>query len=131
MTRRKKTKMDTQQRIDSALKTGMAIGGAMAIALVEQGTGMILGQAGDPGFPLDVAAAGNAEVLKSKLNTMHSIGIKDNEIVDIMITLDSQFHIIRPLASDRALFAYLVVRSDANLALARRGLAQIAAALKV
>ncbi len=51
---------------------------------------------------------------------MKSLDIK-GEIEDMLITLESQLHIIRPTAKHEDLFIYLVLdKAKANLALARR-----------
>lgn len=57
----------------------------------------------------------------------------DDVIEDILITLGSQYHLIRPLASSHgSLFLYLALdRSRANLALARHGLKRIETSLDV
>ncbi len=100
--------------LDSALST---IDGAIAIALVDYTSGMMLGSAGS-GINLEVAAAGNTEVVRAKLRTMENLGIKGN-IEDILITLDDQYHIVY-LVPAQKLFMYLVLTKDrANLAMAR------------
>jgi len=105
---------NVKSTLDSALSS---IDGAMAIALVDYTSGMILGSVGS-GVNLEVAAAGNTEVVRAKLRTMDNLGIKGN-IEDILITLDDQYHIIY-LISDQKLFMYLVLTKDrANLAMAR------------
>lgn len=97
----------------------MTIDGAMCAALVDSGSGMILGQIGT-GVDLEVAAAGNTEVVRAKLKTMRSLGLNDT-IEDILITLGKQYHILRPMEKHDGLFIYLVLdKGRSNLALARR-----------
>lgn len=81
---------------------------------------MALASGGNPGFDLNVAAAGSSNVVRAKLRTMQEIDI-DAEIEDIMITLSNQYHLIRALNSrdTSGLFVCLVLdRTSANLALA-------------
>ena len=92
--------------------------GAMAAAVVDSGSGMLLGAAGS-GIDLESAAAGNTEVVRAKLRTMKLLGLNDS-IDDMLVTLSSQYHIIRPLKKNPEVFIYLVLdRQKANLALAR------------
>jgi hypothetical protein len=108
----------------------MTVDGAMAVALVDGNSGMVLGQAGG-GVDLEVAAAGNTEVVRSKMKTMKALNLKD-EIEDILITLGKQYHIIRPVASKVGLFFYLVLdRTRSNLALARRKVLDVESTLKM
>jgi len=118
----------------SSIKQGldevMTIDGAMCAALVDSASGMILGQIGQ-GVDLEMAAAGNTEVVRAKMKTMKSLGLNDL-IEDILITLGKQYHIIRPLARKEGLFLYFVLdKTKSNLALARRKLTDTEAALVV
>ena len=116
--------------ISTSLKHLMEIDGAMGSCIVDYGSGMSLGSVG-AGVDLDLAAAGNSEVVKAKMKTMKSLGIK-GEIEDILITLNTQFHIIRPTAKHSGLFIYLVLdKNKANLALARRSVLAVEAILEV
>ena len=49
---------------------------------------------------LDVAAAGNTEVVRAKMRTMESLRL-DDSIEDILITLQKQYHLIRLLKNSR------------------------------
>lgn len=116
--------------INASLETLLAVDGAKAAALVDSSTGMLLGGVGS-GIDLETAAAGNTEVVRAKLRTVKSLGL-DDSIDDILITLSSQFHIIRPLAKTPEVFIYFVLeRSKANLALARIKAKEVDAALEL
>ena len=107
------------------------IDGFVGAALVDAESGMLLGQVGGGGMNLEVAAAGNTEVVKSKRKTMNSLGLRDG-IEDILITLGKQYHLIRPLRSRGTLFFYVALdRSRANLAMARLILADVEKELTV
>ncbi|GAA3552188.1 hypothetical protein GCM10022419_035620 [Nonomuraea rosea] len=120
--------------MDVSLKEMMTIDGSIGAAIVDHGSGMALGAlGGSKDLDLQVAAAGNTEVVKAKLRTMDSLGLKEN-IEDILITLGQQYHIIRPITgrSGKGLFLYLALdRSRANLALARHQLRGIEEKLEV
>jgi len=105
--------------LNDSINELMTVDGSVAASLVDGNSGMMLGQAGN-GIDLEVAAAGNTEVVRSKMKTMKALNLTD-EIEDILITLGKQYHIIRPVSSKPGLFFYLVLdRSRSNLALARR-----------
>ena len=116
--------------IKSSLSELMSINGAIGTCIVDYTSGMVLGSDGG-GVDLDLAAAGNTEVVKAKMNTMKSLGIK-GEIEDILITLETQLHIIRPSNKNEGLFIYLVLDKDkSNLALSRRKVKDVDDELKV
>ena len=105
--------------VNEALREVLHTDGALCSALVDSNSGMMLGSAGS-GMDLELAAAGNTEVVRSKLKTMKSLGLNDT-IEDILITLGKQYHIIRPVKAKTGIFIYLVLdRAKANLAMARR-----------
>ncbi|GGM71899.1 hypothetical protein GCM10007977_087060 [Dactylosporangium sucinum] len=120
--------------LDVALKHAMTIDGAIAVALVDYTSGMTLGTlGGGPEFDITVAAAGNTDVVRAKFRTIEMLGLPDR-IEDILITLDSQYHLIRPLSSrnGQGLFLYLALsKARANLALARHQLKGIESSLEL
>jgi hypothetical protein len=119
---------------DLALKEALAIEGATGVALVDYTSGMALGtMGGAKGLDLNVAAAGNTDVVRAKMRTMEHLGLK-GEIEDILITLSDQYHLIRLLRSrgGNGLFLYLVLDAKrANLAMARHQLKKIESNLEV
>lgn len=119
--------------IESALKEAMATDGAIGAALVDYESGMSLGSVGGGNdLDLEVASAGNTEVVRAKVRTLEALRINDS-IEDILITLDKQYHLIRVLErGGTRLFLYLALdRSRANLALARHNLRSIDNALSL
>ena len=116
--------------ISEALEELMSLDGAMGACLVDSSSGMVLGKTGS-GVDLDLAAAGNTEVVRAKLKTMKAMGIK-GEIEDILITLNIQYHIIRPMIKHEGLFVYVVLdRGKSNLALARRKVNDVESSINI
>lgn len=104
--------------VTETLDSIMGIDGALAAAVVDANSGMVLGKIGG-GVDLDIAGAGNTEVVRAKMKTMKALGLKDN-IEDILITLGKQYHIIRPMAEKPGVFVYVVLdKAKSSLALAR------------
>jgi hypothetical protein len=120
--------------IDTALKEAMEIDGALGVSLVDYNSGMALGSLGGGKYlNLEVASAGNTEVVRAKMRTLESLGLKDG-IDDILITLGRQYHIIRLVNGPNGggLFMYLALdRGKANLALARHQLSRIESELSL
>lgn len=116
--------------LKQSMDAAMTINGALAVALVDYRSGMCLAQAGG-GFNLDLAAAGNTEVVRAKLKTVESLGLRKG-IEDILITLSDQYHLIRLVPNTEGLFLYLVLdKEKGNLALARFKLTDIERSLRV
>ena len=116
----------------TSLNDAMNIDGALGVALVDSNSGMALATAGNPpGINLDTAAAGNSNVVMAKQKTMADLGLEE-KIEDILITLDSQYHIIRMFNAHPGIFLYLVLdKSKANLAMARFKLTSVERALVI
>ena len=105
--------------LNESLRQLLSVDGALCAAVVDSSSGMLLGSAGT-GVDMELAAAGNTEVVRAKNKTLQALGLQDT-IDDILITLGKQYHIIRPLATKDGIFIYLVLdKARANLALARR-----------
>ncbi|GGU33804.1 hypothetical protein GCM10010274_21270 [Streptomyces lavendofoliae] len=127
--------MTPMANTETALKEATTvIDGALGAALVDYTSGMALGTiGGGKDLDLTVAAAGNTDVVRAKVRTMEMLGLQE-EIEDILITLGTQYHLIRLLKGRGAngLFLYLALdKQRANLAMARHQLKKIEAELEI
>lgn len=105
--------------IRESLNTLMNIEGCVAAALVDQHSGLVLDKSGGTDMDFELAGASITDVVRAKLKMMSMLNIKE-KIEDILITLDTQYHVIRPSRNRDGIFLYVVLRKDlANLALAR------------
>ncbi|MBJ6642956.1 hypothetical protein DD630_27840 [Streptomyces sp. BSE7F] len=121
--------------VEVSLKDVMtSVEGALGAAVVDYSSGMALGTlGGGKDLDLTVAAAGNTDVIRSKVRTMELLGLS-GQIEDILITLESQYHLIRLVTgrSGNGLFLYLVLdKSRSNLAMARHQLKRVEEQLEV
>ena len=116
--------------INDTLADLLTLDGAMCAAVVDANSGMLLGKAGS-GLNLEVAAAGNTEVVRAKVKTMRALGLAGS-IEDVLITLDNQYHIITLIKAKEGLFVYTVLdKAKANLAMARYKANEIQATLSI
>jgi hypothetical protein len=110
----------------------LEIDGCLGACIVDSNSGMMLGAAGGGNaLNLEVAAAGNTEVVRAKRKTMKSLGLNDT-IEDMLITLGKQYHVIRPMTHNDAMFIYVVLdKVKANLAMARHQVGVIEKELQI
>jgi hypothetical protein len=112
----------TTLNIQDALDEIMNVDGAVGAAIVDYESGMTLGTIGGGSLDMELAGAGNTEVVRSKKNIIHDLGL-DEDIEDILISLKSQYHLIRMCENHENVFIYLAIdRSEGNLGLARRSI---------
>ena len=119
--------------VQNSLRKVMGIDGAIGVALVDVSDGLTLATAGGGrGLDLEVAGAGNVSVVRAKMKVMEQLGLEDR-IEDILITLGSQYHLIRPLErNSTGLFLYVALdRERGNLGMARHQLKAIESELEI
>jgi predicted regulator of Ras-like GTPase activity (Roadblock/LC7/MglB family) len=109
--------------VTESLQGLIELAGARSAALVDSDTGMVLGHAGSDA-DLEITAAANTEVVRAQLKSIGTLGSTDS-IDDILITLSTQYDIVRPLAANPSIFLYLAMdKAKSNLALARHKVAE-------
>jgi hypothetical protein len=115
--------------ITESIQTLMSIEGALGACVVDSASGMVLGKSSGCSINLDIAAAGDTEVLRTKIKTIKALGLTD-QIEDMLITLGNQIHILRPTKTRPVVFLFVVLdKSRSNLALARMKTADVDDAL--
>ena len=118
--------------LKESLKKLAEIEGFLGVSVVDSNSGMMLhSEGGGSSINLELAAAGNTEVVRAKRKTIDSLGLGD-QIEDILITLGKQYHLIRPLSHQDGLFVYLVLdKGRGNLAMARFLLSDVEKAMVI
>ena len=114
----------TSNSIKETLMKLESIEGFIGAALADSDSGMCMGSMGGAGIiNMELAAASNAEVVRSKRKAIKALSLRD-DIEDVLLSLNKQYHIIRPLKSRPSVFFYIALdRNRANLAMARFALA--------
>ena len=109
--------------VTETLERLVELPGARSAALVDSSTGMVLGHAGSDS-DLEITAAANTEVVRAQLKSLGTLGSSD-AIDDIIITMSTQYDIIRPLAANPSIFLFLAMdKNKSNMALARYKVAE-------
>lgn len=108
------------------------INGFIGACLVDAESGLMLAsESSDAKFDLEAAGAANTEVMRAKTEALNTLGLADT-VEDILISLSSQYHLIRPLESNPMVFIYLAVdRKTANLGMARMKAKSVEGKLKI
>ncbi|WP_424889025.1 hypothetical protein [Streptomyces sp. XH2] len=109
--------MDT---VETALEKALAISGATGVAIVDFRQRSVLGWLDrGSGLDMDKVAYGDSDVMRAKLYTLELLGYPPDSVEDILITLDRELHMIRPLPRLRegGIFIYLVLERDQTLPL--------------
>lgn len=114
-------------RFKGVIEELAATKGVMACGVVDYESGMFVEGRSPSGMDLDILSAGNTEIVRSEIIGMHRLYANQanmkEEIEDILITLQKQYYLMRPLSHEKGLFMFLVLDvHKANLALARRAL---------
>jgi len=111
--------------VQEALEDLMDIDGAIGAAVVDYENGMTLGTIGGRDLDMELAGAGTTEVVRSENDIVHDLGLSDR-IQDILISLDSQYHLVRMCENHEDVFIYLVInREKGNLGLSRRSIDEV------
>lgn len=110
--------LDMSNNLAECVEAAMLVETALAAAVIDWTNGTVPARAG---IPID--GPGIAHVVLSKITAMASAEIYD-PIEEILITTDSQYHLIHPSQSYPAYVIYLVLdKAQSNLAMARFHLA--------
>lgn len=90
---------------------------AVSIAEIESGMALASGTK-NPQIEPELAAAYNAEVVKQKIKAKKALGLENQNIEDILITLTDQFHVLA-VVPDNIYFVYVATSKESNLAIIR------------
>lgn len=110
------------------INEALQIEGALAAALVDMRTGRCVRTGGkSTGLRLGAFAAAATRALYRQTGLLGRVFTSPDHVEDVVITLDTQYHLVRPVGSGERVFLYCAFdREQTNLAVARRSLARIA-----
>lgn len=107
------------------------IEGFIGACLVDSDSGLMLASEGGGQLDLETAGAANMEVVRAKNAAMKALGL-DDHIEDVLISLGTQYHLIRPLASNPDVFVYVALdRKKSNLGMARLAVKGVEASISL
>lgn len=116
--------------LTESLSVLIDIPGALAASVVDLNSGMVLAQTG-LSSGLEFASAGHAEIVRMELRTIQELKL-DDQLDDVLITLNKQYHIICLVKNNPDLFLYCILdKAKANLALARHRLKEVESRLVI
>ncbi|MBA6441799.1 MULTISPECIES: hypothetical protein [Streptomyces] len=121
--------------IQESLREMMECEGALAASLVDYLSRITLGAVQTAQGPdLEKVAYGDTDVLRAKLSTLELLGYSPECLEDIVVTLDTEYHVIRPISqrASQGVFLFLVAdRARADLESARATMRDVALRLDV
>ncbi|WP_218014132.1 hypothetical protein [Rubellimicrobium roseum] len=107
------------------------IAGFVGSCLVDSDSGLLLAAEGDGRIDMEAAAALYTQVVKAEHEVIEVLQLEDH-IEDILITMHSQLHFIRPLEKSPSVFLYVALdKKSANLGMARMQVTKIESNLKM
>ena len=96
-----------------------SIPNCIAVRVAEIDSGMALASGSkDSRIEPELAAAYNAEVVKQKLKAKRALGLENQNIEDILITLTEQYHVLA-VVPNNVYFVYVATTKESNLAIIR------------
>lgn len=108
--------MGLNESVDAILSS---IPGALAVSIAEIESGICLAsKSKDTSLEPEMAAAYNAEVIKQKIKAKTALGLKNQEIDDILMTLSNQYHVLTVMPGN-IYFVYVATTRESNLGIIR------------
>ncbi|WP_030261635.1 hypothetical protein [Streptomyces violens] len=112
--------------VDETLRGLWEVDGVLGVSVVDYYSRLLLGAIGHPAGPdLEKAALVDTDVVRAKLAALETLGYSPDRMEDILITLDDEYHLIRPLSrcGNDGIFVYVVLnRARADLPAVRKWL---------
>ena len=117
--------------LEQSLSKFSDLRGFLGACVAKVGNGdVVCAEAGEGNLDLQKAGAGVCRILQAKLAQLGGDSSAAS-IEDILVSLETQHYLIRPLPKESGLFAFLALdRASGNLAMARFLLADVERALK-